>query len=204
MSGWMPDVEHIPTQQFGYSSIPADTMKPLAIMSHIMQGYQRTMINWATNGSGRVSAHFTIGRDGKIAQHVSIYDPAWHAGRVESPTWPLYTGGNPNHYTVGIEHEGFSQVPNYGYDYIYDENNPWPEPMVESAIEIHKWFFEETKLKPSKLTIIGHRETATRSRLNDPGEMWPQQRILDSFDGESAHEILSRIKLDIIKLEGTL
>ena len=46
--GWMPDVDHIGTTMYGYSDVPPETMEPIAVINHIMQGYARTMIEWAT------------------------------------------------------------------------------------------------------------------------------------------------------------
>ena len=80
--GWMPDVDHIGTTMYGYSDVPPGTMEPVAVINHIMQGYARTMIEWATTNSTQKSAHFIIDRDGNITQTVSIYSPAWHAGRT--------------------------------------------------------------------------------------------------------------------------
>ena len=72
------------------------------------------------------SAHFTIGRDGYVEQHVSLKRSAWHAGRIRRPTWHLASElregqwpPNPNRRTIGIEHEGFSVPPTYSYDYVY-------------------------------------------------------------------------------------
>ena len=42
--GWMPDINHIGTTQYGYADVPPNTMKPIAVVNHIMQGYARTMI----------------------------------------------------------------------------------------------------------------------------------------------------------------
>ena len=181
--GWMPDVDHVEAVgSYGYSVVAAGSMKPIAVINHVMQGYQETMIRWAAEKTGRVSAHFTIGRDGRIVQHVGIFDPAWHAGRVESPTWPLYKRtSNPNYYTIGVEHEGFSAVPMYRYDYVYDEDHRWPEPMAEASISVHRWIVDQTGIVPSVETIIGHNETATRSRADDPGEMWPRYRTIEAL-----------------------
>lgn len=190
MNGWMPDVEHIPTAAYGYPSMPAGQMIPIAIVNHIMQGYQRTMIDWANERpyvAGK-SAHFSIGRSGRIVQHVSILDPAWHAGAVREATWPLlrFRAGlaiNPNLYTVGIEHEGFSVDPGYGYDYLYSAANPWPQAMVDASVRVQKWVCSEVGIKPSTDTIIGHRDIDGVARANDPGPQWPQAAVIGAIKG---------------------
>jgi N-acetylmuramoyl-L-alanine amidase len=61
--------------------------------------------------SSQVSAHFTIGRDGSIVQHVSTFDRAWHAGVGHD----VDGRPNPNHYSIGIElvnlNDGIQEYP---------------------------------------------------------------------------------------------
>jgi N-acetylmuramoyl-L-alanine amidase len=49
--------------------------------------------------SSQVSAHYTIGKDGSIVQHVSSWDRAWHAG----VSTDVFGRSNANHFSVGIE-----------------------------------------------------------------------------------------------------
>ena len=177
----MPDIDHIGTTMYGYTDVPPETMKPIAVINHIMQGYARTMIDWATNNSVQKSAHFIIDREGNITQTVSIYSPAWHAGRTAKESWKSFPGGNPNKYTVGIEHEGFSVDPGYGYDYIYDGS--WPEAMMDASAKVHKWILGELSLDANDQTVIGHFETAAVSRANDPGPQWSREDLLSRING---------------------
>ena len=177
----MPDIDHIGTTMYGYTDVPPETMKPIAVINHIMQGYARTMIDWATNNSVQKSAHFIIDREGNITQTVSIYSPAWHAGRTAKESWKSFPGGNPNKYTVGIEHEGFSVDPGYGYDYIYDGS--WPEAMMDASAKVHKWILGELILDANDQTVIGHFETDAVSRANDPGPQWSREDLLSRITG---------------------
>lgn len=161
--GWMPEIERIPTTAHG------GVIKPSGVMSHIMQGYQATMVEWAQKGQAP-SAHFTIGRNGRLIQHVSIYQQAWHAGRLDGPncrpTNPLLpANSNPNDYFIGIEHEGFS-------------GDPWTAEMLEADLAVHSWIFETLELKANKNTVTGHYTTAPCSRKHDPGPTWPQNKII--------------------------
>jgi hypothetical protein len=60
----------------------------------------------------RRSAHYCVAKNGTIHQYVDEQDTAFHAGRIQQPTWGglkrTPDGGhvNPNLYTIGIEHEG--------------------------------------------------------------------------------------------------
>lgn len=170
MTDWMPGVERIESLAHGGAILPR------AVMSHIMQGSQKTMVRWAEERPSitPISAHFTIGKDGHIAQHVSIRQQAWHAGRTDgTPTWQLLpAGGNPNNFTVGIEHEGFT-------------GEPWPEPQIAATLRVHRWVFEELKLVASPDTVIGHFMTAPLSRARDPGPRWPRSRIISALTATS-------------------
>jgi len=185
--GWMPGVEHIPTPTYGYADVPAGGMQPTAIVNHIAQGYQRTFDSWARLGNGIVSAHFTIGRAGRIVQYVGIFDPAYHAGLLDEgrpPSWLGYRRGvNPNKHTMAVEHEGFSIAPNYDFDYVYDAAHPWPDAMVDASIRVQRWALATARLTASAHTVIGHHEIAPRSRAHDPGPQWPRERIMRGLEG---------------------
>jgi N-acetyl-anhydromuramyl-L-alanine amidase AmpD len=174
--GWMPGVEQAPTPEYGGYGIAPGQMAPQGVMSHVMQGYQSTMVKWAQDGvwQGK-SAHFSISRGGRIIQHVGIFDPAWAAGRVNKPTLSL-GGANPNTLFVHIEHEGFSTwAP--GADFMYDDftaDNPWPEALIEASIRVHRWVFENSIYTPSLETVVMHSETDSVNRAYDPGARWTQ------------------------------
>lgn len=56
-------------------------------------------IRWFQNPVSKVSAHFTIGRDGTIVQHVPMEYKAWHAGQSE-----MHDGRTGvNEFSIGIE-----------------------------------------------------------------------------------------------------
>ncbi|MFL5606875.1 MAG: N-acetylmuramoyl-L-alanine amidase [Gemmatimonadaceae bacterium] len=80
-----------------------------AIVIHIMQGTMADTDSWFGATRSQVSAHYGVARNGDVHQYVHEGDTAWHAGRVSSPSWSLLKPGvNPNLYTVGIEHEGWT------------------------------------------------------------------------------------------------
>ena len=86
-----------------------------AIVLHIMQGTLQGTDAWFQNPLSQVSAHYGVGLNGEIHKYVQTDDTAWHAGEVVDPVANLVTtvhpGVNPNLYTVGIEHEGYSGDP---------------------------------------------------------------------------------------------
>ena len=194
-AGWMPGAEKVPSSAWGYDDVPEDGMFVDAVVSHVAQGYMQGLIGIAKQAAPGKSWHFSIGRDGRIVQHVSIADPAWHAGDVNGPTWALFDGRNPNKRTIGIEHEGFSIVPGYSYDYVYSEFQPWPEAQIASSIAVHDWVFKRVnewnpgRLVASADTVITHSMLNTRTRAQDPGDLWlatVRPRIIDALLGTPA------------------
>ncbi len=165
MTDWMPGVERIESLAHG------GAIEPRGVMSHMMQGWQPTMIRWAEERwtVTEKSAHLTIGTGGRIVQHVGIRTQAWHAERLDAgspPVWRLLPpGANPNDFAVGIEHEGFS-------------GDTWPLEQIGASIDVHRWLFEELGLLPSLDTVIGHFMTAPVSRAHDPGTGWPREEII--------------------------
>lgn len=109
---------------------------PAAIVIHIMEADLSTVDTFFqdTRGGpdGPVSAHYGIGQQGEIHQYVGEGDAAWHAGKVDRPTWSLIKPGiNPNWYTIGIEHEGM-------------HGHPWSEEQYDAsanriAIAANRW-----------------------------------------------------------------
>lgn len=105
-----------PAAPDGRPTYYAGQNRPSAVVLHVMQGYQRTARRWAESGHFGQSWHYSVGRDGSIMQHLDHADGGYHAGitaakaRAFPPTWALWRGAatNVNHYTIGIEHEGFA------------------------------------------------------------------------------------------------
>ncbi|HEV7846508.1 MAG TPA: glycosyltransferase [Thermoleophilaceae bacterium] len=79
--------------------------RPTGIVVHTNVGGFESTINWFADPASEVSAHYLVGLDGRVVQFVDEEDTARHAGRVSDPTTPLFSGENPNLYTVGIEFE---------------------------------------------------------------------------------------------------
>lgn len=177
---WMPGVERAETAAKGGYGIANGTMKPTAVVYHVMQGHLSTMRLWASERPAhhQSSYHFGLALGGSIVQFAGIGTPTWHAGRLDQikPSWPGWEDGTSvNSHTLSIAAEGFSQ------------RNAWTDAQVESAITVQRWINQETGLESSDTTIIGHRDIAPTSRQNDPGPRWPKDLIIEkSAPGEAA------------------
>lgn len=124
---------------------------PEAIVIHVMDGTLNGTDNWFKNPNSKVSAHYGIGLNGEVHQYVQEADTAWHAGRVNAPSWSLIKPAgngqyvNPNFYTIGIEHEGNSQ-------------SEWTDSMYDADAELVAAISKRWNIRLDRLHVIGHHE----------------------------------------------
>lgn len=86
-------------------------------------------VSWFQNPASRVSAHYIVGRDGKIIQMVKDSDKAWHA-----------SGHNDD--TIGIEN-------------VAAGSQTLTQPQSDALAHLCKWLMTEYKIPSSQVT--GHR-----------------------------------------------
>jgi N-acetylmuramoyl-L-alanine amidase len=127
------------------------TYTPIAIVIHIMEGSLEGTDSWFKSTESVVSAHYGIGINGEVHQYVLETDSAWHAGRVNAPTWSLIKPAgngayiNPNYYTIGIEHEG-------------NENTDWSDATYQSSSAMIRDIAQRWSIPIDRQHIIGHHE----------------------------------------------
>lgn len=127
------------------------SFKPEAIVVHIMEGTLVGTDAWFRDPISKVSAHFGIGRNGELHQYVDLANSAWHAGRVNNPTWVgMKAAGNgtfynPNYYTIGIEHEGFGQT-------------LWSDSMYNRSAELIAHLCVDFHIPLDRAHVVGHHE----------------------------------------------
>lgn len=118
--------------------------KPELVVIHIMAGTLAGTDEWFLNPVSKVSSHYGVGRAGEVHQYVQEADVAWHAGRVDHPSFSLYKPGiNPNLYTVGIEHEG-------------DQNSVWTDAQKKASAALIKDVCTRWNIPIDRNHIIGH------------------------------------------------
>ncbi|MCR4437348.1 MAG: N-acetylmuramoyl-L-alanine amidase [Eubacteriales bacterium] len=170
-----PDIKWIGSPYFGY---PRGTHgryshRVIAIVDHIMAGTLEGTDEWFNSpGNDGISAHFGVGKNGEIHQYVDINDVARHAGNVRYPSWPGLIPNskntyfiNPNYYTIGIEHEGYS-------------GDELTEAQYQATLSLHRWLLEELAIKPGPDTIIGHYRINSVQKAGCPGTGFPWARLL--------------------------
>jgi|GEM_PF-1083290 len=109
------------------------------------------VIDWFNNPSAQVSAHYTIGKDGQIVQHVQDMHRAWHAGRS------VWKGRNSvNDYGIGIELVNLN-----------DGVDPYPEAQHQANLALCAYL--AYKYQVSTDDIMGHLDIAIPpGRKTDP------------------------------------
>ena len=120
------------------------------IVIHTGEGTEEAISSWFGNPASKVSAHYTVTRDGRVLQHVDDLTVAWHVG-------PSY-----NRQTIGIEHEGLAADP-----------NTWTPELIEASTSLFAWLSKEYALAPPPQVLLEHSEIDPLTRL-DPGPYFPR------------------------------
>jgi N-acetylmuramoyl-L-alanine amidase len=115
------------------------------------------------NSGGPVSAHYLIGRDGRIYQLVDEALRAWHAGPGR---WGTIT--DVNSASIGIE------LDNNGTD-------PFPDVQVDALVRLLADICTRLDVPPSQ--VIGHADMAP-TRKRDPGALFPWARLASEGFGQ--------------------
>jgi N-acetylmuramoyl-L-alanine amidase len=110
----------------------------------------------------KVSAHYTIGRDGRVFSHVPEARRAWHAGVS------FWAGeSNVNARSVGIE------LVNPGHEFGYV---PFTDAQIAALIDLSKAILARHPITPNR--VVGHSDVAP-ARKTDPGELFPWKHLAD-------------------------
>ncbi|MFI9236768.1 N-acetylmuramoyl-L-alanine amidase [Streptomyces sp. NPDC053079] len=109
----------------------------------------------------KVSAHYMVASaDGYIGQFVRERDIAWHAGN-----WDYNTR------SIGIEHEGWIDRPEYFTDALY-----------RASAKLTAAVCARHGIPPTREHIIGHSEVPGATHT-DPGRHWDWDRYLELVTG---------------------
>ena len=196
--GWCPfadRVEMVP-ERCGTTNVGAGQMWPQVIVDHVMDGHYAgalTMMQDRTVGDDAddyASWHFSIAKDGRVAQHASIWTPTWAAGlrstnRTEEPisTFRARWGTNPNDWCVHIEHEDNRIRP-----------ATFTEAQIEASIRVHRWVWNQCEwllqlprggwtnpdVAESRFAFHSQMDATPPSRAHDPGPNFPWDRIVNA------------------------
>jgi N-acetyl-anhydromuramyl-L-alanine amidase AmpD len=129
------------------------------VVIHATEGPFWGSITWLKNEDSHGSAHFIVGRNGKIVQIVHRSDIAWHSGNAAV-----------NRESIGIEHEG-----------ITDDAAGFTTAEYRSSARLTAWIARSALMPIDRVHIIGHSEVPDpfhpgafggSSHHTDPGSYW--------------------------------
>ncbi|HEY1632642.1 MAG TPA: N-acetylmuramoyl-L-alanine amidase [Rhizomicrobium sp.] len=110
--------------------------------------------------AAKVSAHYTIGRDGRVYRHVPEEMRAWHAGISH------WAGeANVNARSIGIE------LVNPGHEFGYI---PFADEQIAALIDLCDGIRTRHPIPAAR--VVGHSDVAP-ARKEDPGEFFPWEAL---------------------------
>ena len=119
-----------------------------------------TALDWLTREESKVSCHYLVDEDGRIAQMVRESERAWHAGQS------LWAGETDlNSCSIGIE------IHNPGHDIDYRD---FPEVQMRAVEALCLDILRRRPIRPER--VVGHSDIAP-GRKRDPGEKFDWARL---------------------------
>ncbi|MFE2045503.1 N-acetylmuramoyl-L-alanine amidase [Streptomyces sp. NPDC059477] len=146
-----------PAHDSNYTPADRPTDHPVdLIVIHVAQTTYANTLSVFQRPSKDVSAHYVVrSRDGHVAQCVRESDIGWHAGN-----WDYNTR------SIGIEHEGWIDEPEYFTDVMY-----------ESSARLTAAICTKHAIPRDRAHIIAHHEIPSTDHT-DPGPLWDWGRFL--------------------------
>ncbi|MFC6998367.1 N-acetylmuramoyl-L-alanine amidase [Rufibacter roseus] len=132
------------------------------VIHHTAQNSTEQTLKTFTTPKTQVSAHYVIGRDGKVYHMLSDYLRAWHGGNAK---WGNTTDLNST--SIGIE------LDNNGFE-------PFQEAQIESLIQLLALLKKNYGIPAAN--FIGHSDIAP-SRKVDPNPTFPWKQLAEAGFG---------------------
>jgi hypothetical protein len=135
------------------------------VVVHTIEGSAAGAISWFRNPRARSSANFVVGRDGTVTQMVPTWAVAWHAGN-----------GYVNAHSLGIEHEGYTNVAATVTDTEY-----------RASARLVAQILRRYRIPLDRRRVIGHNQVPDPnhpgqrggfSHHTDPGPYWNWSRYV--------------------------
>jgi N-acetylmuramoyl-L-alanine amidase len=120
---------------------------PDAIAIHIAEGMKPSVVNEFSDPASQKSSHFLVCRDGSVTQFVNTGKVAFCTGNIDNPINELALTRmlNPNSWSFGIEHEGFS-------------SGDITEAQYQATASLCKFLHDKWGVPLDRTHIFGHRE----------------------------------------------
>ncbi|MEV8567833.1 N-acetylmuramoyl-L-alanine amidase [Streptomyces sp. NPDC051322] len=119
------------------------------VVVHVVQGSYAVALKVFRDPAHGASAHYVVGKQGEVAQTVRELDVAFHAGNRDY-----------NERSIGIEHEGWVDVP-----------ASFTDAMYRSSARLTAGICARYGIPVDRKHIIGHAEVPGADHT-DPGRYW--------------------------------
>jgi N-acetylmuramoyl-L-alanine amidase len=165
-------MEFIPSPNFRVSK----NRKITAIVIHYTASMSiEGCIAWFKDRKAGVSAHYVIGRDGRLVQMVKDEHVAWHAGASQMP---LHAGGEAsvNNFSIGIELVGTM-------------DSGFTDKQMAALYTLLEQLVKKYRVKPER--VVGHKDIAPKRKIDPDGVgnqfNWTRTRevVTAAFKGSS-------------------
>lgn len=144
-------------------AIHYDLRRPnYVIIHHTSQKSVAQTIRTFQVSHSKVSAHYVIGKDGRVVQMLNDYDRAWHAGKSK---WGSNTDINSSSIGIELDNDGFEK---------------FPDAQINALLVLLDTL--KTKYYIPQLNFIGHADIAPL-RKNDPNVNFPWKKLADQGFG---------------------
>ena len=196
---WSPNRYH--------SGYRPENVQPVecVVIHYTAGGALEATIAWFQNPDSSASAHYVIGRDGRVVQMVPLEDRAWHAGVSR---WRGRRGVNRFSWGIELCNWGrLTEVAGGGYEnwtgrrykgpapYLDGAGQPWepfPDAQIEALVRVLRHLVgvaaeAGTDLLSEEDRILGHEHVAPGRKI-DPGPAFPWIRVREQLAGEAEEE----------------
>ena len=142
------------------------------VIIHDCEGAYSGCWGWLSDAASGVSAHYVISETGsEISQLVHEADRAWHVGAtydcvLNGNADCSLNGWNVNHFSVGIEHAGFSS------------QTSWDDHLLDVSAQLVCDITTTHQIPRDSYHIVAHATLQPYNRT-DPGAGWPWVDYLD-------------------------
>ncbi len=150
--------------------------KKSAVCLHHMAGWSGYLRNFDHRAKGvLISAHFTLGADGSLEQHVDTDHIAWTQG-IKEPQyrlvqWPGFKGRNPNIDCIGVEMENGNQ--------LWSAHYPMPGAQQRKLAELLRWLGDHVigERLVINQNLVSHRQINPENKPFDPPVWWWEMQL---------------------------
>jgi len=142
-------VEYI--QSPHYEERPPDTRIWAIVIHATANDSMNGVIDWFTDPQSLVSAHYNVGKDGRVVQMVREEQRAWHAGKSQ---WKGVE--SVNDFSVGIELVNRN-----------DGVDPYPQEQYQVCLKLCKYLVDKYGIEPED--IVSHRAISLTGKTDPAG-----------------------------------